>query len=208
MGWVIDQCLILLHPIMPFITEELWGTIAKREKMLVHADWPTYGPELINAEADREMHWVIGLIESIRSARAQMRVPAGLQIPLIVTEMDDMARAAWSQNETMIMKLARLVSLDHVDIFPKGTITLPAAGATFGLPLADIIDVDAEKTRIEKSLQKLAKEIGGMQGRLNNPKFVASAPAEVIEETRANLVEKLDEQSQFQAALDRLNELG
>jgi len=208
MGWVIDQCLILLHPIMPFITEELWGTIAKREKMLVHADWPTYGPELINAEADREMHWVIGLIESIRSARAQMRVPAGLQIPLIVTEMDDMARAAWSQNETMIMKLARLVSLDHVDTFPKGTITLPAAGATFGLPLADIIDVDAEKTRIEKSLQKLAKEIGGMQGRLNNPKFVASAPAEVIEETRANLVEKLDEQSQFQAALDRLNELG
>jgi valyl-tRNA synthetase len=208
MGWVIDQCLILLHPIMPFITEELWGTIAKREKMLVHADWPTYGPELINAEADREMHWVIGLIESIRSARAQMRVPAGLQIPLIVTEMDDMARAAWSQNETMIMKLARLVSLDHVDTFPKGTITLPAAGATFVLPLADIIDVDAEKTRIEKSLQKLAKEIGGMQGRLNNPKFVASAPAEVIEETRANLVEKLDEQSQFQAALDRLNELG
>lgn len=115
---------------------------------------------------------------------------------------------AWSQNETMIMKLARLVSLDHVDTFPKGTITLPAAGATFGLPLADIIDVDAEKTRIEKSLQKLAKEIGGMQGRLNNPKFVASAPADVIEETRANLAEKLDEQSQFQAALDRLNELG
>ncbi len=208
MGWVIDQCLILLHPIMPFITEELWGTIAKRDKMLVHADWPSLGADLIDAEADREMNWVIGLIESIRSARAQMRVPAGLQIPLIVTDMDDTARAAWDQNETMIMKLARLVSLDHVDTFPKGTITLPAAGATFGLPLADIIDVDAEKTRIEKSLQKLAKEIGGMQGRLNTPKFVASAPAEVIDETRANLAEKLDEQSQFQAALDRLNELG
>ena len=208
MGWVIDQCLILLHPIMPFITEELWGTVAKREKMLVHADWPTHGPDLIDADADREMNWVIGLIESIRSARAQMRVPAGLQIPLIVTDMDDTARLAWTQNETMIMKLARLVSLDHVSSFPKGTITLPAAGATFGLPLADIIDVDAEKTRIEKSLQKLTKEIGGMQGRLNNPKFVASAPKEVIVETRANLAEKLDEQSQFQAALDRLNELG
>jgi hypothetical protein len=70
MAWVIDQCLILLHPIMPFITEELWGEIATRPKMLVHADWPDYGAELIDAAADREMTWVIGLIDEIRRSPA------------------------------------------------------------------------------------------------------------------------------------------
>ncbi|MCL4138516.1 UNVERIFIED_CONTAM: hypothetical protein GTU68_034405 [Idotea baltica] len=108
MAWVLDQCLILLHPIMPFITEELWGETAKRDKMIVHADWPTYTTEtLLDADADREMNWVISLIENIRSARAQMHVPAGLKVPMIVTEMDDAAQAAWTNNEAMIKRLAR-----------------------------------------------------------------------------------------------------
>ena len=208
MGWVIDQCLILLHPIMPFITEELWGALGERAKMVVHADWPTYtAAELVDAAADREMNWVISLIEGIRSARSQMRVPAGLRIPMIVTELDAAGQAAWDRNEAMILKLARVVDLTHADAFPKGSITVAVPGGTFGLPLADIIDIDAEKERLEKSLGKLAKELGGLRGRLNNPKFVASAPDEVVEEARANLAEREEEEVQLKAAMDRLNEI-
>ena len=207
MGWVMDQCLILLHPIMPFITEELWGAVATRSKLLVHADWPTYATELVDADADREMNWVIGLIEGIRSARAQMRVPAGLQIPMVVTELDAAGKSAWDQNEAMILKLARVVALDQVTAMPKGTITVAVPGGTFGLPLADVIDISAEKDRIQKTLDKLAKELGGLRGRLNNPKFVESAPEDVIDETRANLADREEEEAQFKAALARLNEL-
>jgi len=208
MGWVIDQCLILLHPIMPFITEELWGALGERAKMVVHADWPTYtAAELVDAVADREMNWVISLIEGIRSARSQMRVPAGLRIPMIVTELDAAGQAAWDRNEAMILKLARVVDLTHADAFPKGSITVAVPGGTFGLPLADIIDIDAEKERLEKSLGKLVKELGGLRGRLNNPKFVASAPDEVVEEARANLAEREEEEVQLKAAMDRLNEI-
>ena len=208
MGWVIDQCLILLHPIMPFITEELWGALGERAKMVVHADWPIYtAAELVDPAADREMNWVISLIEGIRSARSQMRVPAGLRIPMIVTELDAAGQAAWDRNEAMILKLARVVDLTHADAFPKGTITVAVPGGTFGLPLADIIDIDAEKERLEKSLGKLAKELGGLRGRLNNPKFVASAPDEVVEEARANLAEREEEERQLKAAMDRLNEI-
>jgi valyl-tRNA synthetase len=166
MGWVIDQCLILLHPIMPFITEELWGTLADRQKMLVHADWPTYGSDLVNAEAAREMNWVISVIEATRSTRQQMHVPAGLHVPMLVTQIDADERAFWDRNETLIKRLARIDSLTDAEAFPKGCATIPVAGATFGLPLADIIDVDEEKARLEKTLGKLAKELGGLRGRL------------------------------------------
>ncbi|AVO36654.1 valine--tRNA ligase [Pukyongiella litopenaei] len=208
MKWVLDQCLVLLHPIMPFITEELWGLSGQRDKMLVHADWPAYAPaDLLNAEADHEMNWVIGLIEAVRSARAQMHVPVGLKIPMLVTRIDDRARAAWDRNAALIQRLARIESLTEATAMPKGTITVAVEGATFGLPLADIIDIDAEKARLEKSLGKLAKELGGLRGRLNNPKFAASAPAEVVEETRANLAAREEEEGKLKEALARLSEL-
>ena len=208
MGWVLDQCMILLHPIMPFVTEELWSATGSRAKMLVHADWPTYGADLIDAQADREMNWVTGLIEDIRSARAQMHVPAGLHVPLVVTDWDEVAQGAWARNETLIKRLARVDSLTWVETFPKGCITVAAEGATFGLPLADIIDVGAEKARLEKTLGKLAKEIGGLSGRLTNPNFVASAPEEVVEEVRENLAARQEEEAKLRAALERMAELG
>ena len=208
LGWVLDQCMVLLHPIMPFITEELWGKTANRDTMLVHADWPTYGHELVNEAADTEMTWVITTIENIRSARAQMNVPAGSKIPMLVTQFDDKARAAWEANEAMIKKLARVVSLDQVESFPKGCASVAAPGASFGLPLADIIDVDAEKARLEKNLGKLAKELGGLRGRLKNPKFIASAPDEVVAEARENLALREEEEAKLQDALSRLQELG
>ncbi len=204
MAWVIDQCLILLHPIMPFITEELWGALAKREKMLIHADWPKYGAELVDAEADREMNWVISLIENIRSARAQLHVPAGLKIPMICQSLDAAGQQALARNRALIFRLARIDSLTDAQTLPEGSVTIPADGGTFALPLADVIDIQAEMARLEKSLQKLDQELGGLRGRLSNPKFVAGAPAEVVEDTRTNLAAREEEEAKLSAALDRL----
>lgn len=208
MRWVLDQCMVLLHPIMPFVTEELWGLTGNRAKMVVHADWPTYAAaDLIDAEADREMNWVISVIENTRSARAQMRVPAGLYVPMLVTEIDDNGQAAWDRNEALIKRLARIDSLTKADELPKGTISIAAPGASFGLPLADIIDIGAEKERLEKAKGKLAKELGGLRGRLNNPKFVASAPEEVVAEAKANLAAREEEEAKLNEALARLAEI-
>lgn len=176
--------------------------------MLIHGDWPTYTPdELVDADADHEMNWVITLIESVRSARQQMHVPAGLHVPMLVSQIDDRGRGAWERNETLIKRLARIDSLTETDALPKGTVTIPAEGASFGLPLAGIIDIAEEKARLEKSLGKLAKELGGLRGRLKNPKFAASAPPEVVKETRDNLVAREAEEAKLNEALARLAEL-
>ncbi len=209
MRWVMDQCMILLHPIMPFITEELWSATGTRAKMLVHADWPTYtAADLVKPEADAEMNWVISVIENTRSARAQMHVPAGLYVDMLVTDIDAAGQAAWDANETLIKRLARIENLSKVETAPKGCVSISAPGASFLLPLADIIDIDGEKARLEKSLGKLAKELGGLRGRLNNPKFVASAPDEVVEEARENLAAREEEETKLKEALARLAEIG
>ncbi|MBY6118652.1 valine--tRNA ligase [Mameliella alba] len=209
MAWVLDQCLIMLHPVMPFITEELWDTLGTRDGMLVHTDWPTYSAAKVSdAKADAEMSWVISLIEGVRSARSQMHVPAGLYVPMLVKGIGAEEQAAWDRNQALILKLARIEGLTSVDDFPKGCVTVPVGQATFGLPLADIIDVDEEKARLEKSLGKLAKEIGGLKGRLNNPKFAESAPPEVVEEARENLAAREGEEAKLKEALARLAEIG
>ena len=212
MAWVIDQCLVLLHPIMPFITEELWSEIAAesggRDGLLVHADWPVYGAELIDAAADREINWVIRLIEDIRSARAQMHVPAGLKIPMIRQETDAAGRDAWDTNSALIKRMARVDSLADMAELPKGCVTIPVEGATFALPLAEIIDVGEEKARLEKALGKLQKEIAGLNGRLKNPKFAENAPQEVVAEARDNLAARDEEAGKLRQALARLAEIG
>ena len=207
-AWAFDQCLILLHPIMPFVTEDLWGA-KERPKMLVHTDWPTYtAADLVDAQADADLSWTVAMIEAIRSARAQMNVPGGDFVPLVVVSMDAAATSAWDQNEALIKRFARIESLTAVDTMPKGTAALAVSGGAFGIPLDGIIDVAAEKARLEKTLGKLAKELGGLRGRLNNPKFADSAPAEVIEETKANLALREDEESKLKDALARISELG
>ncbi|MBF9030228.1 valine--tRNA ligase [Rhodobacterales bacterium HKCCE3408] len=207
LAWVIDQCLILLHPVMPFVTEALWGRIAKRDGMLVTTDWPDYGAELIDADADREMNWVIALIEEVRSVRAQMGVPAGAHVALVHTRLDPAAAAAWERNAAMIERLARIESLTGVSEMPKGAATLTVEGAAMALPLADLIDVGAEKARLEKAMSKLQKELGGLRGRLSNPKFAESAPEDVVEETRHNLSLREEEEAKIREALNRLAEI-
>ena len=208
LAWVLEQSMTLLHPIMPFITEELWGITASRSQMLVHQDWPDYGLELVDAAASEEMSWAIALIDAIRSARAQMNVPAGAKVPLVQVAISPAGEAALAANMAQIQQMARITEVTQVSEMPKGAITITAPQATFGLPLADIIDVAAEKMRLEKSMGKLAKELGGLRGRLNNPKFAISAPPEVLAETQANLEAREEEEAKIATALARLEEIG
>ncbi|MXQ07910.1 valine--tRNA ligase [Alphaproteobacteria bacterium GH1-50] len=207
MGWALDQVLIMLHPFMPFITEELWGASATREKHLIHGDWPTYGADLIDTEADAEMAWVIDLIEKVRSVRGEMNVPAGAKVPLLKLALDETGEAAWARNEAMILRQARIESLTSTDAAPKGSATIAVHGGTFALPLEGLIDIAAEKARLEKSLGKLAKEMGGLKGRLSNPKFLESAPDDVVEETKELLSGKEEEETRLKTALARLAEV-
>ncbi|SFG23965.1 valyl-tRNA synthetase [Palleronia marisminoris] len=206
MGFVLDQCLVLLHPFMPFVTEELWGQ-AERDTRLVHADWPGYtAADLIDEAADREMSWVIGLIEQIRSVRGEMNVPASLKAPLLLVELDNAGRTAFERNRALIERLARLGDISE-GAAPKGAMILPVQGGSFAMPLADIIDVEAEKARIEKALGKLDKDIKGLEGRLKNPKFRESAPEDVVAETETLVTEKSADRARLAAAQERLAEI-
>lgn len=209
MAWAIDQCLVLLHPIMPYMTEQLWGDIADRDTMLVHADWPQYSSaDLATPSADAELGWVIGLIESIRSVRAEMRVPAGAKIPMVQLQLGATGRDALARNSVLIQKLARISEISEASEAPKGAITIAVEGGTFCLPLADIIDIDAENARLSKAIEKLTKEAGGIKGKLSNEKFTSKAPAAVVEENRQRLTAASEEIEKLEAAMERLANLG
>jgi len=207
MAWVLDQSMILLHPFMPFITEDLWGSTGTRAKLLVHTDWPDLPASLIDAAATQEMSFVTALIDDIRSARAQVHVPVGLKADLVATELSPQARAAWQRNEALIRRMARIDGFSEGPA-PKGSIAITVEGAAFALPLAGLIDIAEEKSRLQKALDKLMKEIGGLKGRLDNPNFARSAPEDVVAEAQSNLEAREDEAAKLHAALTRLADLG
>ncbi len=208
MAWVLDQCMILLHPFMPFVTEELWGLTGERAKLCAHADWPEFGAELVDDDAMREMRWVIGLIETIRSARAQLRVPVGLKLNMVQLDLDAEGRAALGRNMALVMKLARISSLEEVAELPKGSITVTVEGGSFGLPLEGVIDIAAERARLEKTSAKAEKELSGIDGQLRNAKFVESAPEEVVSEARERAEVLREEIGRLRAAIGQLERAG
>ncbi|MBJ3761804.1 valine--tRNA ligase [Maribius pontilimi] len=204
MAWVLDQCLLLLHPMMPFVTEELWAG----PDLLAVTDWPDYATaDVTDADASAEIAWVISLIEAIRSVRGEVNVPAALKVELLEIELDAAGRTAWDRNAAMIQRLARVERLTRADAPPKGALTISVRGGQFALPLAGIVDVEAEKARLAKTLGKLEKDLGGLNGRLKNPKFLASAPDDVVDETKALVAEKSEEKQRLETAQARLAEL-
>ena len=207
LAWAVEQAVTMLHPTMPFITEELFGELGERANMLVHQDWPTYGAELIDAESEAEMAWVIALIERVRSTRAELHVPAGAKVALHQLELGETQAGYLARNQVMIERLARIESIAVKDEVAKGAVSVPVEGGQFALPLAGVIDVNAEIARLDKSIEKLTKEIGGLNGRLNNPKFVESAPADVVEASNARLTEAKDEVEKLTLAKQRMMEL-
>jgi valyl-tRNA synthetase len=207
MAWVLDQCLILLHPIMPFVTEELWQTTRRDPGLLCRAPWPAYGAEIVDPAAEREMRWVTGLIEAIRSARAEMHVPVGLKLDLVAVDWDAAAQGAWARNEALIRRLARIETLTE-GAAAKGSVAIPVEGATFAIPLAGVIDLGAETARLSKALEKAEKDLAAIRGRLANPQFLASAKEEVVDEAKARAEALETEAAQIGAALGRLRAMG
>jgi len=206
-AWALDQCLKLLHPIMPFITEELWGQIAKRDKMLIHTDWPNLPLDLADPVADAEMGWVIKVIDGVRSVRAEMNVPGGAQIPMILTGAGVAVAERLERNGALIRRLARLSEITLADQAPKGAITVAMEDCAINLPLAGVIDVAAEQARLEKAMAKLDKEIDGLQAKLGNEKFLANAPEDIVAEQRERLTGAQAERERLAAALTRLSNL-
>ena len=126
---------------------------------------------------------------------------------MVHTGLEPEAAQAWARNEALIKRLARIDALEEVAAMPKGTVAVPVRGATLGLPLEGVIDIGEERARLEKTLAKLEKELGGLRGRLGNPNFIESAPEDVVEETRGNLAEREGEAEKVRAALTRLSEV-
>ncbi len=202
-AWAFDQILLLLHPFMPFITEELWGKTATRSQMLIDAEWPSYAG-LGDAKADAEMDWVIRLISEIRSVRSEMNVNAGAKIPCVIVGAGQEARRRAGAWEAEIMRLARLSSMVFEDVVPTSSAQIALDEATVALPLEGMIDFAAERVRLNKELEKIAKDMAGIDGRLNNPGFVAKAPEEVLIESRERKAELDVMKAKVQEALKRL----
>jgi len=208
MSWALDQCLILLHPIMPFITEEIWDQITPRETLLVHAPWPQLSLDLADATADAEIGWVIRVIEGIRSVRAEMNVPAGAKLEMVMTGHNAAVGMRLLRNAELIQRLARLSECAVAEHAPEGSVTVALEDCAINLVLAGVIDVAAETARLEKATAKLEKEIGGLTAKLANEKFLAKAPEAVVEEQRERLAAAEAEHAKLAVARARLTGLG
>lgn len=207
-AWTFDEILKLLHPFMPFLTEELWARTAEngieRDAMLVLTPWPVH-EGLQDDAADDEIGWIIKLVSEVRSVRSEMNVPAGAKIPLEMVSASSVERERLDRHEGTISRLARLSSLKFVDEAEKGAAAIVFDATTAALPLKGIIDLDAERNRLAKEIDKARAEIAKIDGKLANPKFVEKAPEAVVEENRERRHDFERQVSRFEAALKRLD---
>ena len=206
-AWALDQILKILHPLMPFVTEELWGETGKvgpaRENLLILTEWPDLSG-LEDAEADAEIGWLIELISAIRSIRTDMNVPVAARIPLVVVGAGADTLRRSEAASALISRMARIETITPAEIVPPGSAQFVIGEATWALPLSGIIDISAEQARLGKEIGKLEGEIGGIDKKLANPQFVAKAPEEVIEEQRQRRSDAVDRRGKLEAALARL----
>ena len=204
-AYVLDQALKLLHPFMPFVTEELWvkrAPEAGRATLLMLAPWPEHRG-LENAEADAEIGWLIRFISEVRSVRAEMNVPAGAKVPLVVSGASDATRARVARHEETLLRLARLETIEF-GASPHGAVQIVLDEAVLALPLAGIIDVDAEQKRLKREIDKVGSEIRQLDAKLGNEKFVSRAPEHVVEEQRERKTEAEAVAAKLAQALKRL----
>ncbi|PTQ60906.1 valyl-tRNA synthetase [Sphingomonas aurantiaca] len=201
-GWVLDQILVLLHPFMPFITEELWHAMGAREHDLIVAQWPMADARSLDPEASKEVDWLIRLVQEIRTARNELNVPPGARLPLHVRDAN---AATLARLERQAPALARLARVTHAEGEPAGgAAQVVVDEATFVLPLEGVIDLDSERTRLTKAIAAAEKERDALSGRLGNASFVERAKPEAVEKAKADHADKAAEAARLQAALGRL----
>jgi len=205
-AWALDQLLHILHPFMPFITEELWDRLGDgRPSMLIERPWPRYDG-LTDANADADMDWVVGAITQIRSVRAEMNVPPKAEIPLVIRGGDDPAKGRVDTHAALLTRRARLsaISFSDADV-PPGSVQIILDETTLVLPLADVIDIEAEKARLKREIAKLDDEVGKFDKKLANEGFLAKAPPEVVEEQKERRAEAALKKDKIAEAFERLS---
>jgi len=207
-AWTRDQILKILHPFMPFITEELWQRTAEhtepRDSLLIEAAWPETSELRSDFNARVEMEWVIDLIKGVRSIRAEMNVPPSAKIALVLKDASAESKDRLDRNLGVIMTLARLASGHAADALPSGSAQFVLGEATVALPLGDVIDFAKERARLEKELKKAEEEIARFNAKLGNEQFVSKAPEEVLTEQREKLAEAAALAVRLKEAIARL----
>ncbi|MBX9457334.1 MAG: valine--tRNA ligase [Rhizobium sp.] len=204
-AYVLGETYKLLHPFMPFMTEELWEHTADRDTLLCHADWPAAG--LADKAAADEINWLIELVTGLRSARSEMNVPPGATAPLVIVGANATTRERSERHEGAIKRLARVESIAFAESAPKGAAQVVVGEATACLPLGTLIDLAAEKSRLAKSRDKAKSEIERIDAKLGNEKFVANAKPDVVEAEREKRAELVQQLASLDAALARLAEI-
>jgi valyl-tRNA synthetase len=236
-AWARDEILKLLHPFMPFITEELWAVTAKREGLLVLAPWSRKASELTLDEialmsaagpsdtlvqlvpsvllasapadfsdpaAEAEIGWVVDLVTAIRSVRAEMNITPATLTPLVLAAASAETKARAQRWNDVVKRLARLADISFADRVPEGAVQLLVRGETAALPLKGVIDLSAEKTRLDKEIAKADADIKRVDAKLGNEKFVANAPEEIVEEEKEKREAAMARKEKILEALERL----
>jgi valyl-tRNA synthetase len=202
-AWAFDQILVMLHPLMPFITEELWNAMGERPYELIVAKWPE--PEAgVDGDAKAEMEWLIRLVSEVRSARTELNVPPGQRLIGYIEEEEPALERLLDSHQDAILRLAK-VSWQPVYGKRKGAVLrVPAGNRELVMPLQGVIDIDAEKARLAKAAEAAEKERDSLAARLANSSFVERAKPEAVEKARSDHQEKSAEAERYRAALDRL----
>ncbi|MBT1154269.1 valine--tRNA ligase [Aminobacter anthyllidis] len=209
-AFVLDEIYKLLHPMMPFMTEELWAHTAgegkERSSLLCHAAWPA--PDFEDVGAAAEINWLVDLVSGIRSVRSEMNVPPAAIAPLVFVGANDETLGRLTRHQSAIARLARVGEITHEPAAPKGAAQIVAGEATACLPLGSLIDLSAEAARLQKELAKTTEEIARLHKKLSNEKFVASAPEEIVAAEREKLEEYSRTQEKLDTALSRVRDAG
>ncbi|MFT4182329.1 MAG: valine--tRNA ligase [Rhizobium sp.] len=209
-AYVLEEIYKLLHPFMPFMTEELWAHTAgegnERDGLLCHADWPA--PSYADDVAADEINWLIDLVSGLRSVRAEMNVPPAATAPLVIVGANSLTRERLFRHDAAIKRLARVEEISLSDVAPKGAAQIVVGEATICLPLGNLIDLSAEKARLEKGIAKNEQEMARIVGKLSNEKFVANANPDVVAAERERLDELQGQLASLKVALARVSEAG
>jgi valyl-tRNA synthetase len=203
-AFVLRETVKLLHPVMPFITEELWDKLGHRAEhgMLIGQPWPV--ATSIDAASGDEIGWLVKLISDIRSARAELNVPAGAKLKLLVVGANEVTQKRLDVHRAAIERLSRVEGIEAAAVAPKAALQIVVGEAAYALPIGDVIDLKAEGARLQKEIRKLADEVGKIDAKLGNANFVSRAPEEVVEEQRERRTQAERTRARLSMALERL----
>lgn len=209
LAYVLDQTMRLLHPFMPFITEEIWQNLPHEGESITVAEWPKVRPELSNQEASEQMKLLVEIIRSVRNIRAKVNTPMSKKIAMIINAHDEKILDTLETNKAYLERFCNpeMLTIGVGALAPEKAMTAVVSGAEIYLPLQGLINIEEEITRLEKELEKLNKEVERVQKKLANEKFVAKAPAQVVEEERAKEKDYLEKRATVQERLEELKRM-